>query len=276
MKRFKRFLKNLAEILKRPEMEVLPGQLAYFFIMSLVPAITIVSYAASFLSLSLDDMAAYFNWNINSSVMGLLTPVLETKEFHLGLIILFLICTYFVSNGTNSIIVAANSVYGIKSESFLRRRIKSVIMVFIIVFLFLFIFLVPVFGNFILSLIERITGYSKIYNIINILRLPMSWLIIFMFIKIIYTVAPDKPIESKHVNPGALFTSIGWIVSTEVYLYYASHFANYNLYFSGLSNIAILLIWMYILSTVFVIGLAINHRREPEINTKNSQNNFNN
>ena len=264
MKRFKRFLKNLGEILKRPEMEVLPGQLAYFFIMALVPAITIVSYAASFLSLSLDDMAAYFNWNISSSVMSLLTPVLETNDFHVGLIVLFLICTYFVSNGANSIIVAANSIYGIKSKSFLKRRLKSVIMVFIIVFLFLFIFIVPVFGNFILSLIERVTGYSSVYNIINILKLPLSWLIIFIYIKIIYTIAPDKPIESKHVNPGALFTSIGWIVSTEVYLYYASHFANYNPYFSGLSNIAILLIWMYILSIIFVIGLAINHRREPE------------
>ncbi len=263
MKKFKRFLKNLGEILKRPEMEVLPGQLAYFFIMSLVPAITIVSYAASFLSLSLDDMAAYFNWNINSGVMSMLTPVLETNEFHMGLIVLFIICIYFVSNGTNSIIVAANSIYGIKSDSILRRRLKSVIMVFIIVFLFLFIFLVPIFGNFILSLIETITGYNRVYNIINILKLPVSWLIVFIFIKIIYTVAPDKPIESKHVNPGAFFTSIGWIVSTEVYLYYASHFANYNLYFSGLSNIAILLIWMYILSVIFVVGLAINHKREP-------------
>lgn len=267
MKKFKEFLRNLVEILKKPEMEVLPGQLAYFFIMSLVPAITIVSYAASFLSLNLDDMAAYFNWNINSSIINLLTPVLETKEFHVGLIVLFLICTYFVSNGTNSIIVTANSVYGIKSDTLLRRRIKSIIMVFIVVFLFLFIFLVPVFGNFILSLIEQITGYNKIYNIINILKLPMSWLVIFIFIKIIYTVAPDKPIESKHVNPGAFFTSIGWIVATEVYLYYASHFANYNPYFSGLSNIAILLIWMYILSYIFVIGMAINHKKEPYENT---------
>lgn len=278
MKKFKKFLRSLGEILKRPEMEVLPGQLAYFFIMSLVPAITIVSYAASFLSLSLDDMAAYFNWNINSGVMSLLTPVLETNEFHIGLIVLFIICTYFVSNGTNSIIVTANSVYGIKSDSFLRRRIKSIIMVFIIVFLFLFIFLVPVFGNFILSLIEQITGYNKIYNVINILKLPLSWLVIFVFIKIIYTVAPDKAIESKHVNPGALFTSIGWVVSTEVYLYYASHFANYNPYFSGLSNIAILLIWMYILSVIFVIGMAINHKKEPSDNevTKKSQNNIEN
>lgn len=276
MKKFKSFLKNLGEILKRPEMEVLPGQLAYFFIMSLVPAITIVSYAASFFSLSLDDMAAYFNWNINSNIMSLLTPVLETNEFHLGIIVLFIICTYFVSNGTNSIIVTANSVYGIKSQSVLRRRLKSIIMVFIVVFLFLFIFLVPVFGNFILSLIEQITGYSKVYNIINILRLPLSWLIIFIFIKIIYTVAPDKPIESKHVNPGALFTSIGWIVSTEVYLYYASHFANYSLYFSGLSNIAILLIWMYILSVIFVIGMAINHKKEPYEKSEFSKNNHNN
>lgn len=262
-KRFKRFLKNLWEILNRPEMAVLPGQLAFFFILSLVPAITIISYLASLLHISLDDLAAYFNLSLNSSLIKTLTPVLSDKGITFGILALIIVGIYIISNGTNSIIITADNIYDITPKPFVQRRIKALLMVVILILLFIFIAVVPVFGNFLLSLIERVTGYSEVYNIINFFKVPVSWLVIFMFIKILYTIAPDKYVPSRHVNVGAIFTSVGWIIATEVFLYYAGHFGNYSLYYSGLANVAILMIWMYILSTIFVIGLAINYKEEP-------------
>lgn len=261
--RFKRFWNNIIETLKRPDMQVLPGQLAYFFILSIVPTLTIIGYIASFLTISLDDLAAYFNFSMSPIVSEIFTPVLDSSEFRFGLIVMFIIGIYIISNGTNSIIVTANNIYGIRQNSFMKRRIKALLMVIILLMLFIFIIAVPILGNFLLSLIEKVTGYNDIYNILNVLRMPLSWLVIFIFIKILYMVAPDKPIPSRHVNIGALFTSIGWIVATEIYLYYISHFANYSLLYSGLANVAILMIWMYILSTIFVIGLALNYKEEP-------------
>ena len=141
-------------------------------------------------------------------------------------------------------------------------------MVLIILLLFLFILVVPILGTFLLSLIEKATGYSEIYNIVNLFKMPFSWFVIFLFIKILYTIAPDKQIPSSHVNIGALFTSLLWILATELYLYYVGHFGRYGLYYGGLSNIAILMIWMYILSTIFVIGLAINYKEEDNYQEK--------
>lgn len=262
-KKFKNFLSNVIDILSRPEMTVLPGQLAYFFIVSLVPTLTLVYYFASFLHISLMDIASYFSISEESMLIELLTPAVDNSEFHFSIIVLLVVGIYIVSNGTNSIIVAANNIYGIKQKPFLTRRLKAIVMVFILILLFLFIALVPVFGNFILSFIEKVTGYNSFYGVISVLKLPLSWLVIFIFIKLLYMIAPDKHIPSTLVNKGAIFTSIGWVLSTQLYLYYAKHFAHYTLYYSGLSNIIILMIWMYILSTIFVIGLAINYKEEP-------------
>ena len=256
--RIKDVKNDFFDILKRPEMTVLPGQLAFFFILSLVPTITIISKIASVLSISIDDVASYYNINISSDLMALLTPVSTSGSFKFGIIMMVLVGVYLISNGTNSIIVAANNIYGIRQKTFFKRRLKALLMVFILISLFLFMLIVPVFGNFVLSLIEKITGYNKIYNIINVFKTPLSWFVMFIFIKTLYTIAPDRHISSKTANMGALFTSVGWIISTEVYLFYVSHFGHYSLYYSGLSNIAVLMIWMYILSTIFVIGLAIN------------------
>lgn len=262
-KRFKRFWTNLIETLRRSDMSILPGQLAFFFILSLVPTLTILVYFASFLSISVKDLADYWNMPISQDLLNLLTPYVGTTEFSFGLIVLLIVGIYLASNGMNSIIVTANNIYGIKQKPFIERRIKAIIMVFVVILLFLFILLVPIFGNFILSLIEKVTGYSGIYKIISYLQLPFTWFTIFFFIKLLYTISPDKEIPSSYVNLGALFTSIGWVIATELYLYYVGHFAHYNLYYSGLSNIAILMIWIYILATIFVIGMSINSKEEP-------------
>ncbi len=265
IQRFKRLFKHLIEVLSRPEMSVLPGQLAFFFILSLVPTITIIGYISSFLSISIADLNSYFNINFDPAFMELLTPNVQEASFHLGMLVLLVVGIYLASNGMNSVIVTANNIYGIKPKHFIYRRIKAIVMVFFIIMLFLFILLVPVFGNFLLSLLESVTGPSDIYNIFNLLKTPFSWLVIFLFIKILYILAPDKDVPSKDVNIGAIFTSLGWILATEIYLYYVGHFANYTLYYSSLSNIAILMIWIYILATIFVIGMGINYYEEQYV-----------
>jgi len=244
-------------------MTILPGQLAFFFILSLVPTITILMYVANFLSISVEDVVNYFNLASNSTIVELLKPSLTNTEFSFSMLILIIVGIYIASNGMNSIIVTANSIYGIDQKPFLERRIKAIIMVFILIMLFLFMILVPIFGNFLLDLIKEVSGKENVYDIMNFLKTPFSWFTVFFFIKILYTIAPDKEIPSAHVNFGALFTSIGWLISTEIYLYYVGHFANYNFYYSSLSNIAILMIWVYILATIFVIGMGINHKEEP-------------
>lgn len=265
MTRLKRFFSNLIETLRRPDMTILPGQLSFFFIMSLLPTITIIFYIATFLNISVSDITNYLNISLDSSIVELLTPAIGDTELSFSLFVLIVVGIYLASNGTNSIIVTANNIYGIEQKSFFERRVKAIIMIFIIILLFVFILLVPILGNFLLSLIERATGYSDIYDVLNFIKLPITWFTIFFFIKLLYTIAPDKEIPSKFVNLGALFTSIGWVLSTEVYLYYVKHFANYNLYYSGLSNLAILMMWIYILATIFVIGMGVNYKEEPYV-----------
>lgn len=244
-------------------MAILPGQLAFFFILSLVPTLTILFYFASFLSISIEDISTYLDVSFSPELIELLTPKVEHTEFNFSMLVLIVVGVYIASNGMSSIIVTANSIYGIELKPFLERKVKSIIMVFIVVLLFFFILLVPILGSFLFGLIENVTGYGGLQDFLNFLKVPFSWFTIFFFIKLLYTIAPDKEIPSKFVNIGALFTSIGWVLATEIYLYYVGHFANYNVFYSGLSNMAILMIWMYILATIFVIGMTLNSKEEP-------------
>lgn len=284
-KRIKLFFKNFKAALFKPEMLVLPGQLAFFFILSIVPTITLIGYGASMLNLSTDVIYNFISSAFNK---GIADTLIVTSIHAPGIkyIITIIIGYYFASNGAASIIVTSNTIYGIENTSFFKRRIKAFLMTFIIILLFIFMIIVPVMGSKITEMIAYVnmnqSVTNKILAVFNFLKGPITWFIMFIFIKLIYTMAPDKKTESRHTNKGAIFTTFGWIIATYIYGYYISHFAQYNVFYGGLANIIILMLWFYILSYILTIGIAMNHKVEEEelektskINIINSDNNNN-
>ena len=265
-RRVKKFFDNFFNVLKRPEMLVLPGQLAFFFILSVVPILTLLSYVASSMKLSTAVLTDFINHSFGNAIVNLLMPNVSEMSFSFGFILIIIIGLYFASNGASSIIVTSNTIYGIEDQGFLRRKIKAIIMTLFMIILFLFILVVPLFGDSIVSLINNLNINDQFNNTlvaaIRILNGPLSWFIIFFFIKILYTMAPDKNIPSSQTTYGAIFTSIGWIIVTAIYSFYINNYAQYQIFYGGFANIIILMLWTYLLAFIFVVGLALNYRRD--------------
>ena len=122
--------------------------------------------------------------------------------------------------------------------------------------------LVPVFGSSIFKIIVEITGNTKLVlflqNFLSILKYPIMLIILFMNIKLIYVIAPDSEIPENSTNIGAAFTSLGWMLSSEIFAFYIEKFTKYDVFYGNLSNILVLLLWIYLLSYIFVLGMTIN------------------
>lgn len=134
---------------------------------------------------------------------------------------------------------------GLNKQVGLKRRIKAMIMTFLVIVLYLFILLVPVFGSKIIDAIDYFNIKSVLTSLLGIMQGPISWVIIFIFIKVIFTLAPNKSVDPVRINVGAIFTSLGFIVVTHFYGYYVNHFAKYDIFYAGLSNVMVLLLWIY-------------------------------
>ena len=81
--------------------------------------------------------------------------------------------------------------------------------------------------------------------------------------------APDKKIDSKLVNKGAIFTTVGYILVTYIYSLYSTHIARYDVFYGNLASIAILMVWLYLLSIITTLGLALNYRQEEKLEKSN-------
>lgn len=263
------FLKNIWNIIKKPEMLVLPGQLAYFFLLALVPTITLIAYGAFFFHISFDFMNNFITKAFGSEVALLIVPIVSQVDFNFQLIVTLILGFYAASSGAASIVITSNEMYGVANSSFLRRKIKAIFMTIILVLLLLFLIFVPVFGTQIGNLLKFVNLNSKVTDtiifVINLMKGPVSWFIIFFLIKIIYTMAPDKEISSYTNTYGALFTTFGFIIATMLYSYYINHFAHYSTFYGGLAQFVILMVWLYMLAYIFVIGIAINAQKLEKI-----------
>lgn len=264
----KNFFERFWDAFWRPEMLILPGQIAFFIVLSLVPTITLIGYACSYLNISNDLVQNLISNALSKDVAELITPILTATKITPTFFITLGVGYFIASNGMSSIIVASNTVYGIKDSGFFRRRLKAIIMELVIVILFLFIIIVPLLSTSIIGLLHYFNLDSETTSIIvsafNLLDGPLAWLIIFIFIKTIYTMAPDRKIPSRNVNSGAIFTTIAWIGITAFYSYYISNYANYSVFYGSLANIVILMLWVYLLAYTFVIGMAMNYHEELE------------
>lgn len=253
----KAFFKKVWEILNRPEMYVLPGQLAFFLILSLVPIITLIGYAATLVNISASPLGDLIKEVFSEDVVNVIIPFISKEPIGINIIIILIIMFYFAANGPASIIYTANEIHGIKQSTWIKRRIKALVMTIILILLYLFILAVPLLGTKIIDTIDYFHIKTTLIGFLQILHGPISWIIIFLFIKVIFTLAPDKKMPGVRMNLGALFTTIGWITATYLYGYYSTHIARYDLFYAGLSNIAILMLWVYLLSYILVIGLSL-------------------
>ncbi|MBQ9181044.1 MAG: YihY/virulence factor BrkB family protein [Bacilli bacterium] len=259
MERIKRLLLKMIKLINKPEMLVLPGHLAFFLVLSIVPIITTIGYIASFFSISLDNVINLMSSSLPSEVNEILIPYITGKGADISVLSFTFIGFILASNGAHSIIVTSNQLYELEQSSYLNRRIKAVFLTVLLVLLILFILLVLGFGNKIITLflkngfLKGISGY-----ILMIIKWPIALIVVFIIIKILYTVAPDSYIKSKYVNRGALIATIGITFVTAIYSFYVSNFSNYDIFYGGLSNIIILMMWVYIVSFTLVIGIAFN------------------
>lgn len=256
------FIKKVIKVVTKPEMRVLPGQLAFFFVLSLVPLVALIGAISAKFAIPTDIIQDYISVAVPSSVSDLFISVIRSQKMNFNIAVFLVSAFILASNGTHSMIITSNEIYKIKSNNYIKRRLKAIGMTLILVGILIFALLVPIYGDAIFKFIKDNSTNQFlavfIYSMFQVLKYPLSIFVIYYNIKLLYILAPDKKIRSKTTVNGALFTTISWIISTEVYTFYVGAFSKYDVFYGSISNIVILLLWIYILSYIFVLGMALN------------------
>ncbi len=262
MKKIRQWLKEIGNLIVDPTVRILPGQIAFFLILSIFPLVMAIGFVTSIFDVSISTLVETFETTLPYDVAQILINFISGKSFDTTIGISMITAFILASNGAYAIILASNTLYGFPADDFVKRRVKSIFLILILVVLFAFIISVLAYGNVLAKLLIEALNIDKmadeIYHIFVVIKWPVAMLLIYFTIKLIYVIAPDWQILSENTTKGALFTTTGWIIATAIFSYYVSHFSSYDIFYGSLSSIVVLMIWVYVISYILVIGIAIN------------------
>ena len=119
-------------LMNTPLMSILPGQISFFVILSLIPFVSLMLMFITKLSISFDGVMAFITHYIPSGFANVILSFLETQKVGTLDVLFIITAIYIASKATHSIIIASTEIYGGKQRNFLRTRIKAIIMLIIL------------------------------------------------------------------------------------------------------------------------------------------------
>jgi membrane protein len=101
--------------------------------------------------------------------------------------------------------------------------------------------------------------------IIALLRWPLLFVLILAALAVLYRYGPSRRrARWRWISVGSLFATTGWLLVSSLFSWYLGNFANYNATYGALGAVVGLMMWMWLCTTVVLIGAVINSEIEHQ------------
>lgn len=164
------------------------------------------------------------------------------------------------SRGFTGISYGLDKIYGVKNQrNWLFNRLSSLLYTVAFAVILLISLIVLVYGNKILLAIDSFLSIeTPLFIGIFSLRSILGFSIFFLFFLLVYSFIPDRKPKIKEEVPGALFTSVLWILFSYIFSIYIDYFTNFSSVYGSLTYIVLFMLWMYINMDILFVGALVN------------------
>lgn len=263
LKRFFTFLQDLYCRIQDDEVPALGAQLTYYLILSFFPFVIFLITLSAYTPLSRDDiltdLVTLMPTAVGPLVGDLFREIIQERSSTL-LSIGMIAAIWTASSGMMAIIRTLNKAYDV-SERRPYWKVKGIAIVYTvclsIVICLSFVLLVfgQMIGRYAFGVLDIPNSFESSWGL---LKYILTLGIMCTIFALLYYTAPNRRIRFYDVLPGALFTTVGWVVISLSFSYYVNHFSNYTTTYGSLGGIIILLIWLYLSSVLILLGGEIN------------------
>jgi membrane protein len=257
-----RFAGDVARVFMSRRCSRSAAELAYFLVLSLFPALVVISAFVGMLHLNIDvvlDLAAEF---VPASALALLEDYLlyVTVNESQGLFLAGLIGTITSASAAFRALMAASAeIYGKKTFTPVSHVLFSI--------LFSVLFLVIMYA----SMVVVLTGSWFLHLLqdwFHISGLPGDWqwmrfLILFCmalaFLACFYRAIAPRGKPRPPVLVGSFLTAVALAGSSILFSWFISMSSRYSLIYGSLASVIILMVWLYLCGNVLLLGNVFNY-----------------
>lgn len=259
------FIRQIAADIERKHLMLASAGLAYYFLMSLVPVLIVLTAVVAYLPFhnGTQGVAAFVANVLPRQALPRVEKILNTVSLHrYGLLSFGLVtAVWLASKAVNGIIMGLDTVYGARTPRRIwTNRILAFVLALAVGILLVIGVLLMLAGPLLGRWLSRMLPIESLWlQLWPYLQWLLSGLIMFFSIELMYVFAPNVPVAGRRSIPGALLAALSWLVLSWGFSFYLQHYGEKLDRFYGVVAAPIaFMIWMYWSSSAFLLGAEIN------------------
>lgn len=233
------------------------AQIAYFFFMSSMPTLVVLSQFLGLFDVSLDFIQEWLNVHTNTTVSSFVMDLFSTSNVKVTNILLIVLALWAASGLEFSLarLTTYSLTEGSYRFSFWSERIKAIPTAAMTIMAIAFTLTIYVYGE---ELFLKVVSNNNAAQFLVAMRGPIAAVLFFLMLMMIYYILPRVRVPLRCIIPGTILAMLGIMIITFFYAIYISYIANYNILYGAFANIVVLMLWFYLISWVLCIGMMFN------------------
>ena len=236
----------------------------YFIILSIFPALLMILSILQYTGIQVEDLVSLMGDFLPKALMDTAEELVYSTWLNatgtvLGLSALTSL--WSASRGVYGLLRGLNAVYDVwEDRGYLYTRGISVVYTFLLGMVLLLTLLLHVFGNTILSWLTMVDNAVLIF-LMDLVDLRFFLLLILqsLIFTLMFMVLPNQRNRFLDSLPGGIFSSIGWMVFSDIFSIYVENFNHYSNIFGSVYAVALSMLWLYCCLSILFYGGALNH-----------------
>ena len=237
------------------------AECAYFTILSFIPFILFLITLIQFTSIDkqtiFDIIRRFLPVNTQQIIFQILEEVYSKSIKTISISVL--VALWSASKGFYSLCKGFKTIYKVEEKMNIINRIEGILYTICFMIAIILVLLFIVFGNRIHHLIIY---YFPTWGFITVSILKMRTVIVAgmlcIIFLLIYKFIPKHHMKLVNQIPGAIFSSIGCIVTSFVFSIYVNLFKGFTNMYGSLTTIILIMMWTYVCMFIILLGAEIN------------------
>jgi membrane protein len=259
---------RLIDGIKEHDVSGLSAEIAYRFLFALFPFGLFVAALGAFVAglAHLDNPAKLvidgLGDNLPSGIASSLRPELErllgaAQPGALG--IGAVLALWAATGGTNALIKGMHRAYGVPEQRHFLVRYVVAIGLTLLAAIGVIASFVTIIGGSMLTeqLATRLGLGEQAFAVVQLLRWPAVFIGLVAAVAVLYRYAPSIVVPWRWVIAGAVVFTVGWLIATAGFGFYAANVANYGATYGSLGAVVVLMTWFYLTAALLVIGAEV-------------------
>lgn len=258
---WKRFLKigfHLWRQFDDPYYAGFAAQIAYFFFMSSVPMLIVLTQVLGIFDISMDYIRYWLSQHLSTQVSSFMKTLISASSSAAATNTFMILLALWAASSlafSLSRLTTYTLSYGRYRFNFFTERAKSIPIALLSILIIALAVIAYVYGE---AIANRIFHNQYLVFLIGVLRTPILALLFFAVILANYYLLPRIRVPMRAVLPGAVVATVGIMVVTWFYSEYSARAVNHNLLYGAFSSIVAMMLWFYLISWVLCIGMMFN------------------